>query len=180
MISILERLGLKLSEPAADKPGDKLGVIAGRLEDLEPTRARLVAAFATVLVRTARSDLHVSEEESARMVEIVRSFGELTENDARIVVELATELGTRQGGTQDYLATRELKDLSGPEERKRLLRCFFAVCAADDSISVLEEEEVRQMATELGFEHAEYTRARAAFRDQREVLRQLPGGGRQR
>jgi len=67
MNSILERLGLKQSEPAADKPGDKLGVIAGRLEDLEPTQARLVAAFATVLVRTARSDLHVSEEESARM-----------------------------------------------------------------------------------------------------------------
>ncbi|MBD3873515.1 MAG: TerB family tellurite resistance protein, partial [Acidobacteria bacterium] len=147
MTSILEQLGLKQSETAADNPEDKLGVIAGRLEGLEPKRARLVAAFATVLVRPARSDLHVSEEESARMVEIVRSFGELAESDARLVVELATELGTRQGGTQDYLATRELKDLCGPEERKRLLRCFFAVCAADDSISVLEEEEVRQMAT---------------------------------
>ncbi len=170
-MSILERLGLKKLQKDASQSGDKLVAIAERLEGIEPDRARLLAAFATVLVRSARADLHVSEEESARMVEIVRSFGEISENDAALVVELATELGTRHGGTQEYIATRELKLLCGPEERERLLRCFFAVCAADDSISLLEEEEVRQMATELGFEHAEYTRARATFRDQREVLR---------
>jgi hypothetical protein len=48
------------------------------------------------------------------------------------------------------------------------------VCAADDSISLVEEEEVRQVASELGFSHREYTEARAAFRDKREVLRGLP------
>ncbi|MCP4895661.1 MAG: TerB family tellurite resistance protein [bacterium] len=170
-MSILELFGLKQEKQSATEAGDKLGAIATRLDGLAPERSRLIAAFTMVLVRTARADLEISDDERTHMVEIVGNFGDLSEGDAKLVVELATELGNRHGGTQEYIATRELKRLCGPEERERLLRCFFAVCAADDSISLLEEEEVRQMATELGFEHAEYTRARAAFRDQREVLR---------
>jgi hypothetical protein len=47
------------------------------------------------------------------------------------------------------------------------------VCAADESISVVEEEEVRQIASELGATHEEYVTARAEFREKREVLRGL-------
>ncbi|HSN53872.1 MAG TPA: TerB family tellurite resistance protein, partial [Candidatus Sulfomarinibacteraceae bacterium] len=60
-------------------------------------------------------------------------------------------------------------------DRERLLHCLFAVTAADDSISLVEEEEIRQVANELGVEHAQFTEIRAAFRDKREVLRGLRG-----
>ncbi len=56
-----------------------------------------------------------------------------------------------------------------------MLRCLFAVTAADDSISLAEEEELRQVASELGLELADYTSIRSEFRDQREVLRGLGG-----
>lgn len=169
-MGLLELLGFK-GEAENAKAVDNLGVIAERIDGLEPENARLLVAFAMVLARTARADLDISDDERSRMVDIVADFGELERSDADLVVELTTELADRHGGTQEYIATRELKRLARPADRERLLRCFFAVCAADDSITLLEEEEVRQMATELGFEHAEYTAARAAFREHREVLK---------
>jgi uncharacterized tellurite resistance protein B-like protein len=90
---------------------------------------------------------------------------------------MATNDALVRGASQEYLATRELKRLATEEERRRLLHCLFAVCAADDSISLEEEQEVRQVASELGFELKDFTEARSAFRDQREVLRGLPARG---
>jgi len=174
MTSILELLGLKQPTPQ-DTPGDTALVrIAQRAEGLDPERARLVAALATVLVRVARADMSISEVETARMVEIVRQTGDLSPDQARLVVDLALELQESQRGVLDYIATRELRRLAGPVDRAKLLSCLFAVTAADDSISSAEEEEVRQMASELGFEHRDYIAARSAFRDQREVLRGMP------
>ncbi len=111
------------------------------------------------------------------MVAIVRDLGGLSEDDARLVVEMATHDALTRAASREYLATRELKRLASAEDRRRLLHCLFAVCAADDSISLEEEQEVRQVASELGFELKDYTKARSAFRAQREVLRGLPGAG---
>lgn len=174
-MSILDLLGLTRS--AVDEGGrsDELGRIAGRMDDLEPGRARLVAAFAVALARVARADLEIDAAERERMEEIVRDFGGMAADEAKLVVEMAIRLDERGVGTQDYLATRELRRLAGPDERSQILHCLFAVCAADDSISLAEEEEVRQVASELGFELEDYTRARSAFRDKREVLRGLGG-----
>ncbi len=174
-MSILDLLGLGRPAEGAGERADELGRIAARMDDLEPQRARLVAAFAVALARVARADLEVDEAEVGRMEEIVRDFGAMPPEEAKLVVEMAVHLDERGVGTQDYLATRELRRLAGPEERSRILHCLFAVCAADDSISLAEEEEVRQVASELGFELEDYTRARSAFRDKREVLRGLGG-----
>ena len=105
------------------------------------------------------------------MVEIVRNFGGLSAEDAGLVVEMATHESLMRGASQDYLATREFRRMASDDDRRRLLHCLFAVCAADGSISVEEEQEVYQAASELGFELREYTEARSAFRDQREVFR---------
>jgi len=172
-MGIFDLLGLKRTESGAEENNSALGGIARRIDALGAEKATLVAAFAAVLVRAARSDLDVSDEESARMADIVSEFGGLSTADASLVVEMATEISTERGSAHDYLVTRELHRLAGPKEREQLLSCIFAVCAADDSITLDEEEEVRQMATELGFEHQEYTKARAAFKDQREIIRRL-------
>ncbi len=173
-----EWLGLEGRERDLRPGGSPLAAIADRLAGLPRERAQLVAAFAAVLARVARADLCVSPEETVRMTAIVRDQGGLAEADAALVVELATRLSRDHGASHDYLATRELGRLAGAAERPRLLHCLFAVAAADDSVSLAEEQEVRQIAAELGFELAEYTAARSAFRDRREVLRGLPGAGR--
>jgi uncharacterized tellurite resistance protein B-like protein len=84
---------------------------------------------------------------------------------------MASHRNVLRGASEDYLATREFSDIASPDDKLRLLHCLFAVCAADDSISLVEEEEVRQVASELGLEHADFVAARSAFRDKREVLR---------
>lgn len=155
--------------------GDSAAVtdIVSRLESLPDERAHWVAAFAMVLSRAARADLEISSEELREMKEIVREYGELPEETANLVVEMAVRHNQLLGVTEEYLATREFRRLAGEGDRERLLHCLFAVCAADDSISVVEEEEVRQVANELGLEHSQYIAARSAYREKREVLRGL-------
>jgi len=147
--------------------------IKERLESLPPERAQWIAAFAMVLARAARADLEISSDEMRVMEEVVREYGELPPDQATLVVEMASHRNQLLGATEDYLATREFNRVAGEGDRERLLNCLFAICAADDSISVEEEEEVRQVATELGLEHKDYISARSAYRDKREVLRGL-------
>ena len=99
----------------------------------------------------------------------------VTEAQAVLVVEIAKSQNRLFGGTENFLVTREFAEISTPDQRQELLDCLFAVSAADDSISIVEEEQVRQIATELGFSHAEYIAARSAYSDKRDVLKDLPG-----
>ncbi len=48
-----------------------------------------------------------------------------------------------------------------------------AVAAADDSISGIEEEQVRQISKELGFGDREYVHVRSAYNDKREVVKMM-------
>ena len=147
--------------------------IAGRLDGLDPERARLVAALAMVLARAARADMEASERERALIATILQQHAGLSADQADLVTELVTHRQQLFGASAAYLATREFKRLATPVELECILRCLFAVCAADDSIALVEEEEVRQVASELGFTHEQFVAARSAFREQREVLRGL-------
>ena len=44
------------------------------------------------------------------------------------------------GGTENFLVTREFKEIATREQCRELLDCLFAVSAADDSISGVEED----------------------------------------
>lgn len=147
--------------------------IAGELEALPAERARYVAAFAYVLSRVAHADLSISREETRKMEEVVRRVGRLPAEQALLVVEIAKSQARLFGHTEDFLVTRELRDVSTHEQRREVLDCLFAVSAADESISSAEETRIRQIASELGFSHAEYVQARAAWSDKREILRGL-------
>jgi uncharacterized tellurite resistance protein B-like protein len=160
-------------EQSAGGDSEAVRDIVSRLEAESEDRAYWIAAFSMVLSRAARADLEISSEELGKMKEIVRDYGVLPEETASLVVEMAAQHNQLLGVTEEYLATREFRRLAQDGDRERLLHCLFAVCAADDSISVVEEEEVRQVANELGLEHGHYTAARSAFREKREVLRGL-------
>jgi hypothetical protein len=67
--------------------------------------------------------------------------------------------------------TREFREIATDDQRRELLDCLFAVAAADDRISADEDGQVRQIASELGFDHAEFVSARMAYSDKRSVLR---------
>ena len=156
---------------------DTVRKIVGELEAMPRQRARFVAAFAYILGRVAHADQHISGEETSTMEKIVRRFGDLPEEQAVLVVQIAKSQNRLFGGTENFLVTREFREISSRDERRHLLECMFAVSAADDSISTVEESQIRQIASELGFTHRQFVVARLAWSDQREVMRRFREGG---
>jgi uncharacterized tellurite resistance protein B-like protein len=149
---------------------DTVRRIVAELDRLEPARARYLAAFAYVLSRVARADLHVSNAETTRIVEILQRDGHLPEAQALLIAEMARTQGRLFGGTEDFLVTREFRTIVTDAQRRDLLDCLFAVSAADGRVSGEEEQQIAQIARELGFEHPEYVAALAAYTSRRTVL----------
>ena len=66
--------------------------------------------------------------------------------------------------------TREFRRIASREEMLQLLDCLFALSAAQDSISVVEDNAIRQIASELNLEHHEVIQVRSRYRDQLEIF----------
>lgn len=175
-MSILEFLGLSAQTGAA--PGgsgapeaDAVRRIVGELEAIPEDRARYLAGFAYILGRAAHADAHISDAETRKMEEIVQVLGHVPEAQAVLVVEIAKNQVRLFGGTEDFLVTRQFRELSDKVQRMELLECVFAVSAADESITVAEEGQARQISRELGLTHGEFVAARAAFAEHIEALK---------
>lgn len=139
------------------------------LDHLEPDRARYLAAFAYLLGRVAHADLHISPEETRVMEALVREHGELSEDQAIVVVQLAKTNNLLFGGTANFLVAREFADLASYEQKLALMRCLFALSATEKDISVAEEGEIHRVARELRIDHPDLVALRVAYR------RHLPG-----
>lgn len=165
------------SAPSAPSGSDVDAVrrIVGELDAMPASRARWVAAFAYLLGRVAHADLDISEEETAAMVRLLREIGELEEGQAVLVAEIAKRQNQLFGGTENFLVAREFRDLADVEERRRLLACLLGVAAADQSITSVEEREVKRVADELGLDRDDFIEALSRFSEHREVLRGLGG-----
>jgi uncharacterized tellurite resistance protein B-like protein len=169
----LGRAGAPSKTDSESRHGDTETVrrIVGELDRLDRSRARFLAAFAYVLSRVAAADLDISTSEKDKMIEIVQHLGRIPEDQAVLVVAIATNQNQLFGGTEDYLVTREFREIAVDEQRRELLDCLFAVSAADDTITGDEEEQIRQIASELGLSHEEYIKARRAYTDKRSVFK---------
>jgi uncharacterized tellurite resistance protein B-like protein len=172
-MSILSWLKNSASAPQTEGATDSVRRIVQELDAMDAERARYLAAFAYILGRVAHADLDISEAETRTMEEIVHRLGGLSEEQAILVVQIAKSQNRLLGGTENFLVTREFKEIAALDERRQLLDCLFAVSAADDSISSAEEAQVRQIASELGFTHREYVEARSRYSEKRAVLRPL-------
>lgn len=174
MASLLRFIGLggerERQEPAGAET-DSVRRIAARLERLDPQVAKYLAAFAYVLARVAHADLEIDEAETRAMQEIVRDVAHLSEEESLLAVEIAKSQARVLGGTENYVVTREFRRISSREQRVRLLRCLYAVAAADGSISGLESQEIGSIAEELGFTREETNAVRAEYRDRLSVLK---------
>ena len=175
-MSILDFLGLGSKNPvheAPATPSSAMDRIVERLKTMPVEEAEWIAAFAMVMARAARADFEISPEEAKAIEQLLQEYGGLDPEQASLVAEMATNRNLLLGAGDDYLATREFRKIARSGGREKILHCLFAVSAADDSISLVEEEEIRQVANELGIEHGEFTAARAKFREKRAVLRGL-------
>jgi uncharacterized tellurite resistance protein B-like protein len=171
-VSLLRFLGLGDHHAhAGEGETETVRRITARLEQLEPERARFLAAFAYVLARVANADLCIAREEADAMCRIVAEVGSLDAGQASLVVEIAKSQERLLGGTEDYRVTREFRRISSREERGRLLECLYAVAAADGTISGPESAEIVAIAEELGFTRAEALSLRSRYRDALPELR---------
>jgi uncharacterized tellurite resistance protein B-like protein len=143
------------------------------LDHLDPERARYLAAFAYLLGRVAHADQHVSPEETAAMEALVRRHGQLSQDQAMVVVQLAKSSNLLFGGTANFLVAREFSQLASYDQKLALMQCLFALSASDESISVAEEGEMHRIANELRIDHADLIALRVAHQ------RHLPGMSRQ-
>ena len=170
-MSLFDWLSGKAKTPDGQGDTETVRRIVGELNRLEPGRARHLAAFAYVLSRVANADLHISDVETRTIVDIVQKLGGLPEEQAVLVAEIANSQNRLFGGTENFLVTREFREIATEDERRHLLDCLFAVSAADEAITGEEEGQIGQIASELGFTHREYIDARLAYSDKRTVLR---------
>jgi uncharacterized tellurite resistance protein B-like protein len=171
-MSILDFLKRNLSVPVPTvSETDAVRKIIQSLDQLDPRRAKFIAAFAYLLSRVARADLHISTEETEVMEKIIREHGLLSEEQAMLAVQIAKTHNILFGSTENFLVAREFGRLADHGEKIGLLDCIYAVAAADDSISTLEDNEIRQIADELRIEHHEVIAIRSKYRDQLAVLK---------
>ncbi len=147
--------------------------IVTAMEALPESQRRFVAGFAYILGRTAHADLLVSDDEIALMERTVMEVGGLPEPQAVLVVQIARSQNELYGGTEDYLVTREFQQISSEEQRLSLLRCAFAVGAAEGSITAEESAELNQIAKELDLSDEQLTTVRGEFTEQFAAIQQM-------
>ncbi len=170
-MSIFDLLGPERAEPrGAAGQTETVRKILEELDRLPPERARYLAAFAYVLSRVARADLKVSPDETRAMERIVIEHGGLPEEQAMIVVQIAKHENLLFGATEDFLVTREFRQISTPEEKLALVDCLFSVAAAEELVSSAEDREIRVIAAELGLTHQDFIAVRSRYRDRLSVL----------
>jgi len=147
--------------------------IVSQLEAMPPDRARYLAAASYVLARVANSDLVISPDETSFMERTLVKESAIGEAEAVLVVEAAKQQARLFGSTEDYLVTREFRQISGPDQRLRLLRACFLAAAADNSISSAESATLNQIASELDVDAAALSALRSEFGDRLSVVQAM-------
>ena len=173
-MSIADFLGLAHKHDAAPAtPGgetETVRKIVAALDQMEPGKARYVAAFAFILCRVADADMNISKAETETMERLVMERGNLPEEQAILVVQMAKTQSILFGGTENFMVTREFNHMASREQKLALLDCLFAV-ASDEMISVVEEGEISKICAELQLEHDDLISVRSKYNDRRAVLK---------
>ena len=174
-MSILRYLGLNpTAPPTGTAETETVRRITQALDRLDPERARYIAGFAYVLSRVARADLKISDQETRAMERIVAEQGGMPEEQAIIAVQIAKTQNKLFGGTENFLVTREFNKIASLDQKLALLDCLFAVAASEELISTEEDNEIRQIADELGLDHRDFIAVRSKHRDQLSFLNRPP------
>ena len=142
---------------------DALRGLLDALDRLEPDRAKYLARFAYLLGRVAHADQHVSPEETQLMEAHVAREGQIPPDQAMLVVGLAKTSSLLFGGSDDFIVARDFAAETSYEQKLALLRCLFAISAAENNISIAEEREIHRIARELRVEQRDVVRLRLDY-----------------
>ena len=173
-MSILDLLGLSATgedNASSERKTDSVREISRQLEHMDEDQARYLAAFAYLLGRVAYADRKVSSEEAEIMEKVLVKIGRLTEDQAVLIIEIARQQNRLFGHVDNFLVTREFNEMATRQQKLELLSCLFAISASDQSISNIEDAEIRQISGELLLEHRDFIAVRSQFREHLEILK---------
>ena len=173
-MSLLRFLGLGNKTSGRDAEPDSLVALGAELESLPPEEARFVAAFAYLLARIAGADLKTDEIERQEIARHLERFGGIEAQQAEILAKSAVRAADAHGASDHHLVARAFRDMTETPERIRLLRCLYAVAAADETISTQEDNEIFEVATAIGVVREQIVALRSEFKQHHGTLKALP------
>lgn len=174
-MSLLRFLGIGgKSEGRASEPAS-LAEIGAQLDSLPAEESRFVAAFSYLLARVAGADLRTDDTERNAMAQRLEVFAEIDADRAALLAKTAIEAAATHSASDDHLVARAFRDMSGPAERLRLLRCLYAVAAADEHISTIEDNEIFAVAAAIGVGRLDVVALRAEWKEHLGSRKALPG-----
>ena len=118
-------------------------------------QARFIASAAYTLARAANADMDISAEETAEIEAAIQRDGVVDEPTAVLVTEMAKLQARTVGGTEDFVVTREFRNLATESQRLDVLRACFAIGAASGTISAEENVVVNEIAREFDLDPAD-------------------------
>lgn len=175
-MSILTFLGLgsRPGQRTATDETEAVRRIVDALDRMDADHARFIASFGYILARVANADHVITSEENAAMERILVTQAELLPDEAAVVVKMVRMRAALFGGTDNFLVTRDFRRIATHGQKLALLDCLFAVSAAGDDITMVENNQIRQIASEIGVEHSEFIQVRMAWKDRLSVLKKGP------
>lgn len=173
-MSLLRFLGLGGAAAGRDQEPASLAEIAGQLEALPPDESRFIAAFSYLLARIAGADLQTESVETAAIAQRLEEFAGIDPERAHLLAETAVRAAETHSASDDHLVARAFRDMSERSERIRLLRCLYAVAAADETISTVEDNEIFDIANAIGIDRRDVVALRSGFKQHLGTLKALP------
>jgi len=170
-MSLLKRLGLAGSDPP---PRNRyVAAVREHLERLPAERAEFVAAFAGLLVRVAHADMEISDAERRALRRVVNKNTGLSAAESEAVADTVVHYTETLAGIDYASLTSTLNEFANEADKKNLIDCLYAIATADDIVSIIEDEEIRQVARALLLTHAQFIEIRTRYKEQLEVIQAL-------
>ena len=173
-MSLLKFLGIGRTVAGRDAEPESLRAMTERLDAMAEEEARLAAAYAYLLARVAGADLRTDAAERTSIVERLTDFAGLASERAELLADLAIAANEEHGASDDHLVARAFRDMTEPPERIRLLRCLYAVAAADETITTDEDNEIFEIATAIGIGRNDVVAVRSAWKAHLGSMKALP------
>jgi len=173
-LSLLRFLGIGGTSKGRESEPVSLTEIGAQLETLPPEQARFVAAFAYLLARIAAADLRTDATERDSIAHRMETFAEIDHDLAGILADTAIRAAADHDASDDHLVARAFRDMTEQPERIRLIRCLYAVAAADEEISTVEDNEIYEVAKAIGISHSDVISLRLEFKKYLGALKAHP------
>lgn len=173
-MSLLRFLGLGANSAGRDAEPTSLVELGRHLEGLPAEDARFVAAFAYILARIAGVDLRTDDVERTEIARHLESFGQIEPSQAQLLAATAVQIADAHSASDDHLVARAFREITKTPERLRLLRCLYAVAAADETISTQEDNEIFEVAAEIGVAREQVVALRFEFKRYLGSMKTLP------